>query len=675
MDLRLEVWDRLGTAGFGPKMTIDTIQDSARLQPVNAIGEGRCTLDDGFRHPELVLTTDPATTTNNVRSLVRVYLDGDISGVTPPYYEWMPEQLIPPSDSESGRFELMGEGRESMVKDAVVLPWDWDGNKTWQSFWPDWIYGGPDIVGPVEVTFKPHIIDAWIDPAGTTGTATIGVSLDGAAYQNATVAPGDNSFAVKAAIEALYGATLKVDVLGAGTVNTPWQIRFQDPPGVYQISISSGGLSAGGRIFFNQIQYGVLLPVGWTDSRLDATTITHGQLDGSLRASLGGGADPALPAGCSAWIFFNGAEYQTPGVQKIVRTIPGGIYWSPPIYLYSKGASSLVRIVLRDLNENILYDPLGNEAFEEITIPANTLTQTVGIGAVVIPEGVYEIVYRIGHIGVGDPPEIGVACPSLTEGFPASNIGVVVTDLWTDWTSNHSASTWPMSYWVHGDGGFYLTLDFDLVNDSAGNPWPRDESITLKRGERFDKVLAKIVGLGYEWRIVPGAVDGYYLLQIFDTLTMGTVYSLADTPTIRGGRDVTKRALRRWLSKTASMVEGAEQFFAFGGNAGAQAGWGVSSDYSVQLDYDGDTVDQAADERVLDQLRRTRSLVINLVDVNDPRIPIPGRTYVAGDTVRVIDPPLIPDQPERVWSIQYARDDGTISWEVQFGNQSFSAGK
>lgn len=673
-DLRLEVWDRLGTAGFGPKMTLDTIQDSARLQPVNGIGEGRCTLDDGFRHPELVLTTDPANTANNVRSLVRVYLDGDISGVTQPYAEWMPEQLIPPSDSESGRFEMMGEGRESMVKDAVVLPWDWDGNQIWQSFWPDWIYGGPDVVGPVEVTFKPHIIDAWID-AGATGTATIGVSIDGAAYQDATVAPGDNSFVVKAAFEALaYGMT--VDVQGAGTVNTPWQIRFQDPPGVYQISISSGGLS-GGRIFFNQVQYGVLLPVGWTESRLDATTITHGQLSGSLRASLGGGADPALPAGCSAWIWFNGEEYQTPGVQYITRVIPGGIYWSPPIYLYSKGVASLVRVVLRDLNENILYDPAGNEAFEEITIPANTLTLTAGIGAVVIPEGVYEIVYRIGHIGVGNPPDIGVACPSLTEGFPASNIGVVVTDLWTDWTSNHAASPWPISYWVHGDGGFYLALDFDGTNDSNGNAWPRDESITLKRGERFDKVLAKIVALGYEWRIVPAPVDGYYLLQIVPTGTFGiwVDYSALDTPTIRGGRDVTKRALRRWLSKTASMVEGAEMFFAFGGDAGAQAGWGVSSDYSVQLDFDGDTVQQAATERVTDQLRRTRSLVINLVDVGDPLIPIPGRSYVAGDTLRVIDPPTIPDQAERVWSIQYAHDDGTITWEVQMGNQSFSAGK
>lgn len=672
-DLRIEVWDRLGTAGFGPKLPLlATITDSARLQSVNGIGEGRAILDDTFDNPDQILITNPANPALNVRSLVRVYLDGDVSGVTAPYAEWTPEQLIPPSDSESGRYELSGEGRESMVKDAIALPWDWDGNQDFQSSWPDWIYGGADIVGPVETTFKPQIIDAWIT-TGAAGTATIEVDIDGGGYQAATVAPGDNAFVVRTALEALaYGMTVEVE--GQGTPTSPWRIRFLAPIGSYTNAISNAGLTPPARIYFDIVQNGRLLPVNWTDSRLDATTIPHGDTT-DFRASLGGGSDPALPAGCDAWIVFNGAEPMTPGVQTIRRSVEGGLYWSEPVWLYAQGAGATVRVVIRDLNENVLYDSAGNPALEEITLVANTLTQTVGIGEVVIPPGVSEIVYRLGHIGTGDPPAIFMACPSLTEGFPKSTVGKILLDLYDDWTINHAASPFPLSYWVHGDGGFYLVPDFDAALDSDGNAWTQVESVTIKRGERFDKILTKICALGYEWRIIPAAVDGYYALQVFNAPNLGTDLSALDTPTIRGGRDVTRWALRRWLSKTGAMVEGAEQWFSFADSA-ATGGWGVSTDYSVQLDYDGDTVNVAAVERVADQLRKTKSLVVNIADVNQPTFPIPGRTYLPGDTVRAIDiDDTAPDTPERVWSVQYARDENGLTWEVQLGNQSFAGGR
>lgn len=672
-DVRLEVWDRLGAAGFGRKIsTLPTITDSARLQPVNGIGEGRASLPDVFDRVAEILTTDPVTPANNVRSLIRVYLDGDDSGVTEPYAEWLPDQVIPPSESESGRYEISGLGREAMIRDAVVEPWDWDGNADFLSTWPDWIYGGRDIVGPVETTFAPAINSFWID-VGATGTADIDIDIDGGGFQSATVAPGDSAFDVETAIEALaYGIT--ADVQGNGTIESPWQVRFLDPVGTYTVATDSSGL-AGGRIYSNQNQFGKLTPVGWTQSLIGATTIPHGVVT-DFRASLGGGGDPTLPVGCDAWVVFLGQEWYFPGVQTVRRVIPGGVYTLPPVWLYAQGASADLRVVVRDLNENLL-------AQEEITVPSNTPTQTTGVwtgpavlggsGSVIqIPEGVYEIVYRVGHIGAGTPPRILVGCPSMTEGFPASTIGVIVGDLYTDWTTNHAASPFPQSYWVHGDGGFYLGLDFDGALDSAGNAWPRDESITIKRGEQFDRVLAKIVGLGYEWRVVPGAVDGYYLLQIFTAPTLGVDYSALDTPTIRGGRDVTRRALRRWLAKTGALVEGAEQFFSHATDAGARAGWGVSSNYQVRLDFEPAPTAVAAVERVSDQLRKTRSLVVNIADIGQPTVPIPGRTYVAGDTLRVLDPPLIVDDPERVWSINYARDESGLNWEVQLGNQSFA---
>lgn len=667
-DIRLEVWDRLGTAGFEKKIAIlQTISDSARLQPVNGIGEGRASLPDTFERIAELLTVDPITPANNEHSLIRAYLDGDISGVDPPYVEWTPDQVIPPSESESGRFEISGLGREAMVKDPVVEPWDWDGSADFFSTWPDWIYGGRDVVGPVEVTFAPHIFDVW-NTATSVETFEILVSIDGAAFQTATIDTDASAFEVEQALEALaYGMT--VEVGGSGTMDDPWRITILGPTGFYVTAIGANPPSGVARL--ELLQFGKLLPVGWTESRVGSTNVPHGVIT-EWGATLGGGT---LPADCSAWVFFRGQEFYFPGVQTIRKVLPGGIYFLPPVYLFAEGAAADVRVVVRDLNENLL-------AFEEISLVADTVTQSTGVwtgpavvggtgNAIIIPEGVYEIVYRYGHIGTGTPPDLFIACPSMREGLPPSTIGRIVGELYADWTTDHAGAAFPLSYWVHGDGGFYLALDFDDTTDSAGNAWPREESITIKRGERFDRVLAKIVGLGYEWRIVPGAVDGYYLLQIFTAPTLGTDYSAADTPTIRAGRDITRRALRRWIAKTGALIEGANQFFSHAADAGARAGWGVSSEYQVRLDYESAETAIAAAQRVSEQLRKTRSLVINLADIQQPTVPIPGRDYVAGDIVRILDPPTIIDDPERVWSINYARDENGLTWEVQLGNQSF----
>lgn len=667
--IRLEVWDRLGTAGFEKKIaTLDTHSDSARLQPVNGIGEGRASMPDIFDRAGNILHTDPLNPANNVRSTIRAYLDGDVSGVDPPYVEWLPNQIVPPQDSESGRFEISGLGREGMVIDAIVMPFDWDGEQEFHSWWPDWIYGGKDIIGPVQVTFRPHLFRYWID-TGATGTADIDISFNGGAFVSVAVAPGDTSFDVEAAIEAAIPG-IDADVTGMGTQQSPWQISLQSPDGDYVVALDSSGLT-GGRAYQDLIQYGVLLPIGWTISQIGATTLPHGQV-------LEWGADAvgpvALPAGCDFWIFFRGQEYAFPGLQARRRVQENGYYYAPPIWLYAQGASALVRVVIRDINERLL-------AYEEINLAANTLTQTTGVwvgpavisgGLIQIPDATHEIVYRIGHIGAGTPPPIWIACPSLTEGFAASTIGVVVGDLYEDWTTEHAASTFPLSYWVHGDGGFYLVPDFTDTLDSGGNAWQRTEKIVIKRGERFDKVLAKIVKLGYDWRIIGGPVDGYYLLQIFNAPDMGTDYSAANTPTVRGGRDVTKRSLRRWLAKPGTLVEGSGQNFALGAVTAAEAGWGVAYNYEVGLDYDEDTLAAAALVSASDHLRKTHSLVINLADTDTATTPIPGRAYVPGDTVRVLDPPLLPDEAERVWSVLYAQDEQGLTWEIQLGNNSFA---
>lgn len=675
VSVRLEVWDRLGEAGFSRRIdTLDALNDSARLQPVNGFGEGRASLPDYFAEAARVLVADPADPSNNTRSLVRAYLDGDKSGVDAPYAEWLPTQLLPPEETESGKWEISGPGREAMVVDAICLPYDWNGEQTFRSFWPDWIYGGKDLIQPVVPKFTPHILRVWID-AGATGTATIDVDIDGAGFQSATVAPGDSALDVENAIQALaYGIT--ADVVGVGTQQSPWQITLLDPVGQYTVATNSSGLT-GGRIYGELIQFGRLQPTGWTISQIGHTTLPHGQVF-EWGASLGASDanfPVAVPAGCDAWLWFRGEEYAFPGLQTRRRVIENGYYTAKPVFLHAIGAAALVRVVIRDLNEGLI-------AAEEITIPADTTIQTpgawVGPGVLAgtqlkIPPGVHEVVYRVGHIGSGAPPKIGIACPSLTEGFPEDTIGAVVLDLHTDWTTEHAASTFPLSFWSHGDGGFYLMCDFTDTHDSNGNLWTRNEKITIKRGERFDRILAKIVRLEYDWRIVPAPVDGYYLLQIFNGGTMGTDFSTVDFPTVTAGTDLVRRSLRTWVTRTGTLVEGAEQLFAFAASSSATANWGAAYTYEVELDLREETIAVAADTATTDRLRKTRSISVALLDINDSDLPVPGRDYVAGDTVRIMDPPELDDVADRVWSIMYARNEqDQVSFEVQFGNSSFS---
>jgi hypothetical protein len=561
-----------------------------------------------------------------------------------------------------------------MVVDAVVMPYDWDGEANFHSYWPDWIYGGKDLISPVQTTFKPHIIRAWFTP-GSAGTADLDIDIDGAGFQSATISVGDSAFNVEQAIEALaYGIT--ADVVGNGTEQSPYQIDLLDPSGRYTVAKDQGGLGGSGSFFFELVQFGRLLPVGWTISQIGNTVLPHGQIL-EWGASLGVTSDDfpvAVPSGCSAWVWFRGTEFYFPGVQIRKRVVENGYYTAPPVFLHAIGAPAEVRVVMRDNNERLI-------AAEEITIPADTTIQTTGawFGPGVIsgtqlriPDATHEIVYRIGHIGTGDPPPIGIACPSLTEGFPQSTIGAIVGDLYGDWTTEHAASTFPLSYWVHGDGGFYLVLDFDDSLDSGGNAWQRTEKITIKRGERFDRVLAKIVRLGYDWRIIPGVVDGYYLLQIFNGGTMGADFSAAKTPTIRPSRDVPRRGIREWIARTGTLVEGMEQNFSLAADASAQAAWGTSFYYEVNLDFDEQSLDAAADVSVADHLRRTRSIVVTIADLDEPTTPVPGVDYLPGDTIRIMDPPDLDDIPERVWQILYAQGEEGLSFEVQLGNNSFA---
>jgi hypothetical protein len=115
-----------------------------------------------------------------------------------------------------------------------------------------------------------------------------------------------------------------------------------------------------------------------------------------------------------------------------------------------------------------------------------------------------------------------------------------------------------------------------------------------------------------------------------------------------------------------------DQNFSIAADAVAAGQWGTSFYYEVDLDFDSQSLAAASVASVADHLRRTRSVVIDTVDTNEPTTPLPGRDYLPGDTVRIMDPPLLDDVPERVWAVQYAQDEQGLTFQIQLGNESFT---
>ena len=178
---------------------------------------------------------------------------------------------------------------------------------------------------------------------------------------------------------------------------------------------------------------------------------------------------------------FNGTEPRFPGIQKPVKVKPGGIYQAS-VWVYAQGADADVRLVIRDLYENgIAADP---DFSSGVTCSSNTWTH-LSISNVEIPTNISDVLFRIGHVGTGDPPKIFVACPELTEGLAATTIGDIWEQLYADAVTNHSVDgriVWEDES-ASLPGLVFLKLGFDDTVDSDGQAWDDTEvALTAKRG-------------------------------------------------------------------------------------------------------------------------------------------------------------------------------------------------
>ena len=668
-DLRAEIWARPGAATIGKIWADPQPVSFGGTVRVSKTGDGEMTLPDTDNTrslADLLMLTDPDTPANSKRALVRIYPEGEPSGGGGQIHEWRVSSVIPPSDDTDLLWQVSGLDPYSFLNDAQIYPYDWDGTDDFTSRFPDWIWGGRDLIGDIEATWRPHTLTVYTDATG--GTFTIGVSLDGGAYQTtAALAYNATTVQIDVALTAL-GYLTDVAVSGEGTASNPWRIQLMAPAGTYTVIMNKGSLT-GGTGYMSVEEVGERLPRGWEESKSYVSTLNHG-VNSLYRLSDGGGGDPALPACDTSGfpILFNGTEPYYPGVQKVINVKAGGIYQGE-VWVYAQGANADLRLVIRDLYENgIAADP-GFSA--GTTILANTWTK-MSITDVQIPDDVSQIIFRVGHVGTGDPPSVFVACPHFTEGLAKTTIGDVWTQLYDDAVTDHAGRI----VWEDESGtlpgGVFLTVDFTAAVDSAGVAWADSEvSIRGKRGWSYGRFTDEITRLGYEARVVPAASDGQWKLQIYNPGTLGTDFTGDAFVGIRVGRDVIRRALRRFMpAATVLNVEDGEQDFSQRKDANAVTALGRLERYIPARDLNTLTeTGLAAVSALAKALRQGRSIQPVLLPADSD--PQPLVDYTAGDTVDVDDPDEGLSVSARLAALSYAMRDGTVTYEPAISSESF----
>jgi len=668
MSLWAEIWSRPGAAVFERIVVGDDLGPASFTKRGPAgVGQGDVILPANWDRIAEVIVRDPATPANDVRRLARAY-DSEgptyASGEPRPIYEWFLDTTS--EEFTEADLRITGAGIESIMADAIAFPWDWTGIADEQSLWPNWIYGGKDLIGDIELRYVPAVYR--VHTTATGGTFTLGVSKNGGAIEDTDPITYNDTFDLITELEENVNVD-DVEVSGIGTEANPWRIEVLGGPGIYNISINGSGLTGGvGRIEIESV--GQLLPLGWEQSYSYVFRYTHGELL-TFRISDGTGTDPALPA-CDTsgyMIAWDGVEEGFPGVQKVVAVQPGGIYQAE-MWIYAVGVTTDYRFVIRDLAENgIAANP---DFTSGITITANTWTQVL-IPNVMIPQNTEKVIFRIGHVGTGNPPLTFIACPHLYEGLPATTAGAIMRDLLDDATIDHVAAG--REVWDDLAGGNFL--DYSSFTDSLDSnavAWDEPEMhFTIPRGKNYLQVLTELAKLGYEWEVVPhSTTPGRWRLNLYNSGGLGADLTATDSGAINVGQGTTAGPIyRSHLSGNAVTVEGAAQFFSRSASATSISTIGRREVYVPDRNLTdlALTATRAAEEVVI-RLLSGLSVNLNL----DPTLtgPKPFVTYDVGDTLNVQVPPFVVRSPHRLTAITANLGPDGESFALAFSSESFT---
>ncbi len=645
-----EYWTRPGHASFGratdhAPSPVFSFQDG-----LNLIGSGSMQVAESFDRFDEILKLDPANPANSVSSLCRIFSEADPLN---PVFEWLPNLILPTTSKTDPNVDISGLGIKSILSHARTEAFDWDGTDDFLPNFPDWIWGGRNILRNPGFELSgvvSYVYNLWTDATG----GTFKLAWDGS-LPTAAIAFNASDTTVQNAIEALLNVT-DVLVSGSGTLADKWRVEFVDPAFAVTTGLScDGALLTGATLgcVLETVQIGSdEVPDGWEPSqRADrrSTPALHGNPTIFRRSS---GAEPVRTGSYS--LVIAGTEQYTGG-QEVLSVRPGGTY-QKSVWVRPNGAGQSFRLVARDRYERILTTAAGTEAFVEVTPAANTWTEMSLVDLLAnlhepsapnnIGEPVSEIVFRFANI---NPTPAGIWYfddADLSEGLAATHPGNVLTALYDDAVSNHPGRiVWEDEA---NPGTAYLTLDFGAL-DSAGAAWV-DQAIEIKiwmRMSYLDAMTQLANTWGYEWRVVPNDVEaGTWFLQVYNPGTMKTDYTAAQTPAIQGGASDVRRQIRRYLpTGTDLMVEGEERITSRDRDGDLVTALGRIEGSRIDRELPSqEAVIAAAFEDKTDAVVSGLSYVYTLVDPADE----PLSAYVLGDLLTIHDPPEVTDEARLV---------------------------
>ena len=653
-----EVWTRPGSPTFGRVHDFLPALNFGLTDGVNQVGGGNATIPSSWDGFDDVLLIDGAS---SVSSLIRYYSAAD---PTSPFFEWLPNNLIPTSDKDTFTVNTAGVGVKGILGYARLEAWDWDGTDSFAPKFPDWIYGGTNILsnpGLEENQIVPLSYELTVTATGGNYTLTDGTDTTSNIAFNASPATIETRIQTD--------LTAFTDIVVA-QVSGIYIITYVQPPYSPTLSINTGGLT-GGSATLLATQDGGAFPNPWTKAAplVNGLPKNYGMYDNF------GVSDVEAHSGSFSLLVDPGPVTATgnrnAGAQQVISVTPGGIYQAG-IWVFPTSATNEFRLGIFGVGEEII-------AFDSNGVSGGTWTQNVWnhivIPDVIIPDNVSQIIFRIQTTLQGpiNPAVFYVDDAEFNEGLAAATVGGILSDIYDDATVNHVADGRLVWEDEANPGTPYLTLDFSDTVDSNGNAWA-DSAISIRLTMRlsYSQIMARFAtSYGYEYRIVPDDPElGTWLWQVYNPGTMSTDYTAAATPAVQGGASDVIRGIRRFTpGSTDVLVEGLERVTGRAQDAGLVTALGRIEGASINREAaDLGAATLAATEGASLLETDSDSFSYTLVDPQDE----PLTSYSLGDLLNIVDPPEIPIVGSRFMAVVATLTPNSVEWEVQFGSASIT---
>lgn len=599
-DLRVEIWQPPGIATFERRISgIDGLMSISGSLYRRQLGRGTLVIPPNYDRLADIIEVDPANHANDVASLVRVYRGSTLM------QEWLVSET--PNVISEQPVIVAGDDVNAVMDWVIVEPWDWDGSTEFASRFPDWIYGGPNVL--VDPTFtspvcSPRISEFWTDATSGTWTATV----DG--DTTAGIAFNAGALAVESAYQALSTVN-DVLVEGTGEPSTPWRVTFVDPCFPTTYSVSSGTLNGVGLVS-TLVQLGAMEPGGWTVSKTLSTGVpitfgnyTNFEVD-TPPVPAPSGTNTALHVQATTPVGFS-----YPGAQTTPSVQPGGLYQGG-VWVYSQGTADEVRLVIRPLDEEPL---IASSTWPSTSISANTWTFLPATN-IQIPETDSRIIFRVASVQNSHAVNLWITDAELNAGLPPANAGEIMDDLLADAQVDHAPARETLTF---------IKPSYTPSLDSSGAAWPGTLLIDIPRGMTYRKVLESKFGpLGYEWNVRPDLlIPGEWWLDLWAPGTRVTDVTADETPSLLVGQGTLAGYGTKSVPKANRVTaEGAAQYTARVENTASQPAIGVREAYVADISYVATSTDDYAQQTLDKFLDFSLAPRFDIADSDDWPIPI-----------------------------------------------------